>query len=40
VNIIIGVSPADFRPAVKALYAEFLPSQRASISPDGEALPS
>ena len=39
VNIIVGVSPADFRPAVKALYAEFVHTQRASNAPDGEPAP-
>ena len=28
VNIIVGVVPEDFQPAVKALYSEFVVSQR------------
>jgi aspartate kinase len=33
VNIIVGVAPADFRPAVQALYREFVTTQRSSIAP-------
>jgi aspartate kinase len=33
VNIIVGVAPDDFRPAVKALYSEFVANQRVSIHP-------
>ena len=33
VNIIVGVSPSDFNPAVNALYAEFVKSQRVSSPP-------
>lgn len=31
VNIIIGVSPQDFRPAINALYREFVATRRASL---------
>ncbi len=34
VNIIIGVSPEDFKTAVRALYAEFVATQRGSMAPD------
>lgn len=32
VNIIVGVAPEEFRPAVRALYAEFVETQRVSLS--------
>jgi aspartate kinase len=35
VNIIIGVSPEDFHPAINALYREFVATQRVGISPLG-----
>lgn len=37
VNIIVGVSPQDFHAAVKALYQEFVATQRQSIAPPAEA---
>lgn len=37
VNIIVGVSPSDFRTAVKALYAEFVHTQRLSTPPTNGA---
>jgi aspartate kinase len=38
VNIIVGVSPDDFKTAVNALYAEFITTHRGSIAPPGTAL--
>lgn len=35
VNIIVGVGPDDFKPAVQALYREFVETQRRSVRPPG-----
>jgi len=32
VNIIVGVSPEDFRPSINALYREFVATQRVSLA--------